>query len=96
MDIRTARLISGMTQKQLAEKAGIAQAHLSRLEAGKGEIYVSQLKKIAKVLKVKPADIMDKPKPNTSKGKAGPRAKRPPTKRGAKHSTPAPEQEAAA
>jgi len=45
--IRRARLIEDITQKELAERANIAQATLQKLESGQG----STLKTIVKVLR---------------------------------------------
>lgn len=44
--VRRARLIEDVTQKELAERANITQATLQKLESGKG----SSLKTIVKVL----------------------------------------------
>ncbi len=40
----------GMTQKQVAEISGIAQADLSRFEHGKGNITAETLERIATVM----------------------------------------------
>lgn len=43
----TARIESGLTQKQLSEKTGINQSNLSRIERGEGNPSVSTLNRIA-------------------------------------------------
>ncbi|MDA8216109.1 MAG: helix-turn-helix domain-containing protein [Dehalococcoidales bacterium] len=49
----------GLTQGQLALKAGVAQAHLSRLESGdRVDLKLSTLNKIARALGVRPQDLM--------------------------------------
>lgn len=55
--IRVYRELRGLSAKDLAEKAGIAQAYLSQLETGKREGPVATLKKIAQVLGVSIDDI---------------------------------------
>ena len=55
--IRLWREHRGLSAKELAEKAGIAQAYLSQLETGKREGPVGTLKKLAEVLKVTIDDL---------------------------------------
>ena len=45
-----ARAKTGLTQKQLAEKTGISQADISRLERGTGNPSVKTLQRIASAL----------------------------------------------
>ena len=42
-----ARKSSGLTQKQLSEKTGIAQADISKLESGNGNPSVRTLQRLA-------------------------------------------------
>ena len=56
--IRVYRELRGMSAKELAEKAGIAQAYLSQLETGKREGPVGTLKKLAEALKVTIDDLV--------------------------------------
>ena len=42
-----ARKVSGLTQKQLAEKTGIAQGDISKLEAGNSNPSLKTLKRLA-------------------------------------------------
>lgn len=48
--IRDARSAAGMTQEQLAEKSGLPQSHISRLESGKHSPTAQTLEKIAPAL----------------------------------------------
>ena len=45
--LKFARVNAGMTQKELAEKTGIQQANISRIENGNGNPSVATLCKIA-------------------------------------------------
>lgn len=49
---RTARLSNQLTQKQLAEKAGIQQSHISHIEKGLRGLSDDLLDRIAKILNV--------------------------------------------
>ena len=46
-----------MTQVELEEKSGLAQSHISRLEAGKHAPTRTTIDRIAKALNVRPSDI---------------------------------------
>lgn len=48
--IRTIRNAFGMTQAQLAERAGMPQSHLAKIETGKVDIQLSTLRKIFKAM----------------------------------------------
>ncbi len=50
--LRGARGKEGLTQKQLAEKTGIAQHHISEMENGKRPIGKETARKLATVLRV--------------------------------------------
>ncbi|MBI4564588.1 MAG: helix-turn-helix transcriptional regulator [Planctomycetes bacterium] len=50
--IRVLREKKGMTQEDLAERAGLTQSHVSRLEDGKHSPSNVTLRKIAKALRV--------------------------------------------
>jgi XRE family transcriptional regulator, regulator of sulfur utilization len=49
----------GMTQEQLAKKAGVSRAYLSRLEMGRHDPPLSRLRKLAKALRVSVADLVE-------------------------------------
>jgi len=48
-----------LTQQELAEKAGITRATLSRLEAGAENPYPSTIRKLAAALGVEPQALME-------------------------------------
>lgn len=56
--VRVWRDHRGLTPKALAEKAGIARAHLSQIEAGKREGTVETLRKLATALSVAIDDLV--------------------------------------
>ena len=45
-----ARLERGLTQKELADKIGTRQGHISRMESGQQNISIGMLKRVAKAL----------------------------------------------
>lgn len=45
-----ARLAQNLTQAELAERAGVKQSYVARLESGEGNPTVSSLQKIARAL----------------------------------------------
>jgi len=55
--LRDYRLQAGLTQDQLAEKAGIRVATLSSLENGKSAARKATLTSLAKALKIKAEDL---------------------------------------
>ena len=59
-NIRGYRKISGWTQIQLAERAGVNSEHLSRLESGLENVTLETLEKIASKLKVDLAKLFIK------------------------------------
>ena len=56
--IKIARITADMNQSQLAQKVGLQQAALSKLEMGQREITVSQLMEFAKALNVEAKDLL--------------------------------------
>ena len=58
MNVRRARIESGMTQEQLAEKSGFTQQYLSDLERGARNPTVVTLYEIASALGVTPIDLL--------------------------------------
>lgn len=59
MRLRQIRERSGLTQEALAKKAGVSRAYLSRLEMGRHDPPLSRLRKLAKALGVKVADLLE-------------------------------------
>ncbi len=62
MELKTARRIAGLTQQQLAEKAGVDDSLISRLERGdrKTASYES-IVRIARALNVEPEELFPVP-----------------------------------
>lgn len=58
MKVRKLRQAHGMTQGQLAEKTGVTREYIARLEAGRYDPSLSTIEKLAKALKVKPAELL--------------------------------------
>ena len=58
-NIRAARMAAGLTQKQLGDKAGIAEPTIRRYELGKLNPKLSTLQKIANALGVSVYSIGD-------------------------------------
>ena len=56
--IQTMRKLAGMSQEQLAEKAGIQRTHLTRIEAGKYAVTLETIQAIAEALGMT-VDIID-------------------------------------
>lgn len=57
-NIRSRRLHLGMTQAEMAEKMGVAQAYISDLESGRKRPLVDTLALIAEVLRTTPARLI--------------------------------------
>ena len=56
--IKQLRIEKGLTLGQLAEKVGLSESHLSRVEAGVGGVKLSKLGALAKVLGVPMIELM--------------------------------------
>ena len=56
--IREARKRAGLTQEQLAAKAGITQSHLSRLELGKYVPTLATLERLARALRIPLSELL--------------------------------------
>lgn len=56
--IKKTRLGAGLSQKDLAEKLGVTQSYVSKIEQGQIRLDVVQLKNIAHVLKVRLEDLL--------------------------------------
>ena len=57
-NVRTIRIQRGISQKELARRAGVSQAHISDIERGERRASISVLLKIMEALKCSPTDIM--------------------------------------
>jgi len=56
-NVKTTRLKRGLTQRQLAEKSGVAQQTISQLERGHFAPRTSQAAALAKALEVRPEEL---------------------------------------
>ena len=56
--LREIRRDRGFTQVQLAEKTGIDQGTISRIESGTDMIRMDSLERLCKALKCEPGDIL--------------------------------------
>lgn len=56
--LKALRELQGLTQQQLAEKAGLAQSHISAMEHGASAIGCDRAVSLAKALHVHPAVIL--------------------------------------
>lgn len=57
--IRQARTNAGLSQRELAERAGISPQYLQRIEVGRQSLAVLVLLRIASALKVKPGSLLE-------------------------------------
>lgn len=57
-NVRTIRIQRGISQKELARRVGVSQAHISDIERGERRASISVLLKIMEALKCEPTDIM--------------------------------------
>ena len=57
-NVRTIRIQRGISQKELARRVGVSQAHISDIERNKRRASISVLLKIMEALKCEPTDIM--------------------------------------
>lgn len=56
--IRLLRRRKGWTQRELAQRAGVTQTTIVRLERGDTEPVISTIRKVAEALGVPPAEIL--------------------------------------
>lgn len=57
--LKRLRAERGMTQKQLADRAGVTLSYIGRLEIGRHDPQLSSLRKIAKALRVSLGDLLE-------------------------------------
>lgn len=57
--IKELRIKSGLSQEELAEKIGIAERNLSKIECGKSFMRAEKIEKMSEILNVKPKDLFD-------------------------------------
>ena len=58
-NLRAARRKRKLTQEEVAERSGVQQGEVSRIEAGKRDPQVSTLLRIAEALEVSPGSLLD-------------------------------------
>ena len=56
--VKALRARRGMTQEQFAEAAGLSRPHVARLETARQDPTLTTIEKLAKALKVKPAELL--------------------------------------
>jgi len=59
MRLKTLREARGLTQEELAAKVGVSRAYLARLEMGRHDPPLSRLRKLARALRVKIAQLVE-------------------------------------
>ena len=57
--LRDLRMRAALTQAELAERAGVARTTIIRLEAGDPKVNPSTLRKLARALHVRPAELWE-------------------------------------
>jgi len=57
--LKALRVERGMTQVQLATRAGISRIHVIRIEAARHEPTLGMIERLAKALKVRPSELID-------------------------------------
>jgi transcriptional regulator with XRE-family HTH domain len=57
--LKKLRESKGFSQEALAEKAGLSREYIARLEAGRQDPTLGTMGKLAKALKVRPAELME-------------------------------------
>ena len=69
--LREVRMMRLMTQAQLAIRAGMTPASISRIETGKGKARISTVRRLADALGVDPRDLIVPQEPATTKRTKG-------------------------
>lgn len=65
--LRAARISSGMSQMQLAEKIGVSYQQIQKYENGKSELTVSRLRQFSEAFNLPPSYFLEDPSsPHTS------------------------------
>ena len=62
MNLRTHRLTAGLSQQALGELTGLHQATISRIESGKHNVTLEQLRRIGEALGVSLQDLVNEDK----------------------------------
>lgn len=56
--VRTERAKQGLSQEELAEKAGLHRTYIGMVERGEKNITLGNVAKLAKALRLTPADLL--------------------------------------
>lgn len=56
--LREARIASGMSQEQLANRAGIHRTHISLIERSRRSVRLETLERLARALDIEPAKLI--------------------------------------
>jgi transcriptional regulator with XRE-family HTH domain len=56
--LREVRLRKVLTQEELAQRSGVAEATISRIESGQQEARISTIRKLAAALGVEPSELI--------------------------------------
>jgi transcriptional regulator with XRE-family HTH domain len=59
MRLKKLRTVRGLSQRALAERAGISREYLARLETARQDPTLSTLEKLARALRVKLSALLD-------------------------------------
>ncbi|SEL19438.1 helix-turn-helix domain-containing protein [Ectothiorhodospira marina] len=57
-NLKRIRLLTGMTQEQLAERSGLDRTYVSSVERGKRNISLNNIFKLAEALDVTPVELI--------------------------------------
>lgn len=58
MNVRTNRIVQGISQEKLAERAGLHRTYIGMVERAEKNITLKNIAKIASALKVKPETLL--------------------------------------
>ena len=58
MNVRTNRILQGISQEKLAERAGLHRTYIGMVERAEKNITLKNIAKIASALKVKPETLL--------------------------------------
>ncbi len=70
-ELREVRMMRLMTQAQLAIRAGMTPASISRIETGRSKARISTVRRLADALGVDPRDLVFPQEPATTKRTKG-------------------------
>jgi transcriptional regulator with XRE-family HTH domain len=65
--LREARLRKVLTQEELAQRSGVAEATISRIESGQQEARISTVRKLAAALGLEPSELVNQEPTDTKR-----------------------------